>query len=301
MMQLIFCLALVSDINPGAGTTGFSFIKVSPTAREAAMGSAALTLSDNAFGFWYNPSGIAGLKNRQLGVAYISYVAGIQSGAISYAQPGKTLTWGAGGYYLNSGLMPRTDEFGTEYGTFGASYLDLNGALAFKPLDKLQVGAGLKVIYGGIDTFWTIGAAADLGATYDLPLAGLRASLVARNLGVTARPFIDQNENLPVDLALGVGWQPLSGVLLDLEAHQPLDNNLEIRLGGEAWLHKYVCLRLGLTSAGSDLKEHGGADVLAGLSAGLGVRFRQFELDYSFTPMVILDNSHRVSFRYSFI
>ena len=301
MMHLVLCLALVSDINPNAGTTGFNFIKVSPTAREAAMGSAAISLSDNAFGFWYNPSGIAGLKQRQLGVAYISYVAGIQSGAISFAQPLKGLTWGVGGYYLNSGLMPRTDENGTEYGTFGASYLDLNGAVALRPLDKLQIGAGLKAIYGGIDTFWTVGIAADVGASYDLPLAGLRASLVARNLGITTRPFIAQREKLPVDLGLGLGFEPLKGLKLDLEAHQPLDDNLEVRLGAEAWVHKYVCLRLGLTTAGSDLKEQGGADVLAGLSTGLGVRFRQFELDYSFTPMVILDNSHRISFRYSFI
>jgi hypothetical protein len=133
---------------------------------------------------------------------------------------------------------------------------------------------------------------------------GLKASLVARNLGVTVKPFQPNaqtviRDKLPTEFALGFGYAPASALLLGLEVLKPLDNNLEARLGVEGWIHKYVCLRGGLTTAGSDLKAGSGWDFAAGLSTGLGVRIRQFELDYSFTPMVILDNAHRVSFRYN--
>jgi hypothetical protein len=292
---------LTGVIDPNVGTSGFNFLKVAPTAREAAMGNAAIGLCNNAFGLWYNPANLAAQEGRQFGISYISYPAGINSGSVTYAMPMTDAGFGIGGYYLNGGSMKRTDENGSELGTFSASYLNVNIAYSRKLAGKLMAGAALKLIYGGIDTFWTAGLGADLGLSYDLPVTGLRACLVARNLGVSVKPLVEKRDNLPIDIAAGFGYQPSSGLKFDLEAHKPLDNNLDVRIGAEGWIHKYVCLRLGITSAGSDLKSGGGGDVLAGLSTGLGVKYRQFELDYAFTPMVILTNAHRISIRYSFL
>jgi hypothetical protein len=298
MISVLIGLVLVSDMNPNVGTSGFNFLKVPPTAREAAMGNVAIGFSDNAFGIWYNPAGLAAQKGRQVGVGYISHVAGVQSGTVAFSAPLPLATVGIGGYYVNSGPMKRTDENGGEYGSFSASYLDLDVA-ASKRFLGLAVGLGVKAIYGTIDSFWTLGLGGDLGISYEFPASGLRAGAAARNLGISVKPFRSQNDKLPTDLAVGVGYEPISGLRLGLEAHQPLDNNLDVRLGAEGWLNKYVCLRAGLTTAGGDLKSGGGTDILAGLSAGFGVRWHLLELDYSFTPMVILGNGHRVSFRIS--
>jgi hypothetical protein len=300
MMSFLLGLVLTADLNPEVGRTGFSFLKVTPTAREAAMGSTGIGLSDNLFGIWCNPAGLAGLSAKQLGVGYISYLGGVQSGAVAFALPADAITTGFGGYYLNSGRMARMDENMIQTGTFSASFLDLNLAGAKRLARRLELGVGVKVVYSGIDTFWTLGLAGNVGASYLLTVNGLRVSAAVRNLGAVLKPLVTKREELPLDIALGIGFQPSPSLALALEAHQPVDNDIEVRLGAEAWVHKYVCARLGITTVGGDLKSGGGSDILAGLSTGLGVKYRQFVLDYAFTPMVILGNAHRVSFRYSF-
>jgi len=299
MLAMLLSLTLIGEIGPDVGTTGFNFLKVPPTAREAAMGNAAIGFSDNAFGLWYNPAGIAELSVAQGGLSYISYIAGVQSGALAYVNPMKDKAFGIGAYYLNSGAMKRTDDLNTDLGTFSVSYLDVNPAFGWKPTDKLALGAGLKILYGKIDSFWTLGLGADLGVKYTL-MPGLHATFVAHNLGTSVKAFQTQTDRLPMDFGIGFGYEPVSRLRFDLEAHQPLDNKLEVRGGVEAWVWPVVCLRAGVTTAGGDLKGGGGSDILAGLSTGLGFRLTRYEVDYAFTPMVLLGNAHRISFRYSF-
>jgi long-subunit fatty acid transport protein len=299
MLEVLLSLTLVGSMSPDVGTTGFNFLRVTPTAREAAMGSVAVGFSDNAFGIWYNPAGIAGHKNAQVGAGYVSYLAGVQSGVLSFVKPLKGMNVGIGAYYLNSGWMKRTDENNTDLGRFCVSYLALDFTGSMKLAEMLSLGAGIKAIYGGIDSFRTIGLAADIGATYALPVSGLRASAVVRNLGVALKPYQTQKDKLPLAIAAGFGYDVAPGWKLGLEVNKPFDNNFELRLGAEGWVHKYFCLRAGMTTAGGDLKSGGGWDILAGLSGGLGVRVNRLELDYSFTPMVILGNTHRVSLQWN--
>lgn len=299
MVQILLSFALVGDIAPDAGTTGFNFLKVTPTAQEAAMGTAALGFSDNAFGIWYNPAGIVEMKTAQAGLSYISYVAGVQSGALAYVNPMKDKAFGVGAYYINSGEMKRTDDLNTDLGTFSVSYLDLNPAFGWQPMKKLSVGAGLKILYGKIDSFWALGLGADVGVKYAVTPV-LQASIVAHNLGTSLKAFENEADKLPTDFGIGFGYEPVSRLRLDLEVHQPLDNNLEVRFGAEGWVTQDVCLRAGYTTADADLKGGGGSDILAGLSAGLGFKMKRYELDYAYVPMVLLGNTHRISFRYSF-
>ena len=299
MLAMLLSLTLIGEIGPDVGTTGFNFLKVPPTAREAAMGNAAIGFSDDAFGLWYNPAGIAELTTAQGGLSYISYVAGVQSGALAYVNPMKDKAFGIGAYYINSGAMKRTDDMNTDLGTFTVTYLDVNPAFGWKPMDKLALGAGLKILYSKIDSFWTLGLGADIGVKYTL-MPGLQATFVARNLGTSVKAFQSQPTSCHGFWHRVQLCEPVSRLRFDLEVHQPLDNKLEVRGGVEAWVWPVVCLRAGITTAGGDLKGGGGSDILAGLSTGLGFRLKHYELDYAYTPMVLLGNSHRISFRYSF-
>ena len=168
-------------------------------------------------------------------MSYISYVAGVQSGALAYVNPMKDKAFGVGAYYINSGEMKRTDDLNTDLGTFSVSYLDINPAFGWQPMKKLSVGAGLKMLYGKIDSFWTLGLAADVGVKYTLS-PGLQATFVAHNLGSSLKAFETQTDKLPIDFGLGFGYEPVSRLRLDLEAHQPLDNKFEVRAGAEGWV-----------------------------------------------------------------
>lgn len=299
MIGTLLSLALICTQDPSVGTTGFNFLKITPTAREAAMGSAAIGFGDDAFGLWYNPAGLAGQRTSEAGLGYISYVGGVQSGVLSYVTPVKDKTFGLGAYFLNSGAMKRTDDMGDELGTFTTSFLDINGAGAWQLSKALAVGAGLKLIYGGIDSFSSIAVGVDLSAKY-LLTKDLWGSAVVHNLGLTVKAFETQADKLPMDIAVGFGYAPIRDVRLDLELHKPSDNNINVRLGGEAWVTKNICLRAGLTTPSSDLQYGGGSDIAAGISLGLGFKVSHVVVDYAFTPMIVLGNTHRISLQYSF-
>lgn len=299
MQALALVISLIA-IDPNAGTTGFDFLKVTPTAREAALGGASIGMAPSPMGFWFSPAHAASAENPRAHVGYLNYVAGIHIGSAAYSQPvGTDKGIGFGVVYLNSGTMKRTNANGEELGTFGVSFadLDLSGAMRFG--EALAVGVGVQGLYGSIDTFFTMGLAGNVGATYRLPVDGLTAGLAVKNLGLELKAFQANRDPLPIDFGLGLGYQPNPSLNLALDVHKPIDNRVGVRAGVEGWVAELLALRVGYNSDGVDLKSGGGSDILAGLSTGLGVRYRGYELDYCFIPMVELGVAHRISLAFS--
>lgn len=299
MLSLTLVIALVA-IDPNAGTTGFEFLRITPTAREAAMGGAAVGRAPGPMGFWFSPAHTVSAQDSRAHVGYINYIAGIHIGSAAYSQPlGADNGIGFGVYYLNSGTMKRTDESGKELGTFGVSYADLNLSGAMRVGDALAVGVGLQGLYGSIDTFFGMGLAGNVGATYQLPVDGLTVGLAAKNVGYQIKAFQSGRDPLPIDFGFGVGYQPNPSLNLALDAHKPIDNRINVRAGVEGWVADLLALRAGYSSDGVDLKGGGGSDILAGLTTGLGIRYLGYELDYCFIPMVELGVAHRLSLAFS--
>ncbi len=110
MFALTLFIALVG-IDPSAGTTGFDFLQLTPTAREAAMGGAAVGSAPSPMGFWFSPAHAATAESPRAHVGYLNYVAGVQTGSAAYSQPvGTDKGVGLGIVYLNSGTMKRTNS-----------------------------------------------------------------------------------------------------------------------------------------------------------------------------------------------
>jgi long-subunit fatty acid transport protein len=299
MQALTLVISLIA-IDPNAGTAGFDFLRITPTAREAALGGAAVGAAPSPMGFWFSPAHALSAESPRAHVGYLNYVAGIHIGSAAYSQPVATDKGvGFGVVYLNSGTMKRTNESGDELGTFGVSFADLNLSGAMRFGDALVVGVGAQGLYGSIDTFFTVGLAGNVGATYRLPVDGLTAGLAVKNLGLQLKAFQTNRDPLPIDFGLGLGYQPNPSLNLALDAHKPIDNRVSVRAGVEGWVADLLALRVGYNSDGVDLKSGGGSDILAGLSTGLGVRYRGYQLDYCFIPMVELGVAHRLSLAFS--
>ena len=298
MVVSALLLALIAA-DPGVGTSGFDFIRIVPTAGEAAMGAAALAKATSPMNFWYNPAHAAENDGQRAHFGYISYVAGIHVGSAAFSQRlEQDKGIGVGIVYLNSGSMKRTDERGNELGTFGVSYADLNVSGGWELAEFVVVGAGVQGLYGSIDTFYTVGLAGNAAVKVNFPvngLAGLNAALVAQNLGLTVKPYNTQRDPMPMSFGAGIGYDINEAVRFGLDVVKPLDNRLQFSAGVEGWIGEVLALRAGYNSLGPDLKSGGGTDILAGLSTGLGVRYRGYQLDYCFTPMVQLGMAHRLS------
>ncbi len=298
MMAIALVLSLLA-VDPNAGTVGFDFLRVVPTAREAALGGATAGLGEGPMAPWYNPAHavLAGGPRAQL--SYNGYVAGIHIGSAAYAQSvGPDRGVGLSVVYLNSGTMKRTDPQGNEQGTYGASYADVSFNGAMRAGGLFTVGAGLQGLYGSIDTFFTIALAGNVGATFEVPveeLTGLTIGASARNVGYQVKAFQEGRDPMPVEFTVGLGYSPNASVNVMLDVAKPLDNRILVRGGIEGWVADLLVLRAGYNSLGQDLKSGGGEDILAGVSAGLGIRYRGYQVDYCFVPMVELGPTHRFS------
>lgn len=299
MLALTLVITLVG-IDPNAGTTGFDFLRLTPTAREAAMGGAGVGSAPNPMGFWFSPAHALSAEGPRAHVGYLNYVAGIQTGSAAYTQPvGTDKGIGFGVVYLNSGTMKRTNERGEEFGTFGVSYANLNLSGAMRLGDALSFGAALQGLYGSIDTFFGLGLAGNIGATYQLPFDGLTVGLAVKNVGYQLKAFQAGRDPLPIDFGLGLGYEPNPSLNLVLDAHKPIDNRVIVRAGVEGWVADLMAVRVGYSTDGVDLKAGGGEDILAGLTTGLGFRWHGYQLDYCFIPMVELGVAHRLSLAFS--
>jgi hypothetical protein len=299
-MTVLAILAALLAANGDAGVSGFDFLRVPPTAREAAMGGAAIAGATSPLGFWYSPARVGAVAGQSAQFGYLSYIAGIQLGSLAYAQPvGSQANVGLGVVYLNSGSMKRTNERGENLGTFSSSYAGINASGALKPVAGLTIGLGIQGLYGTIDTFFSVGAVANVGASYDLPVPGLRAGLAVSNAGLQLKTFGAERDPMPLDIGIGLAYQPNPALALALDVHKPTGSDVTVSTGIEGWVGELLALRLGYNSAGSDLKSGSGADVLAGVTTGLGVRYRGYQLDYCFIPMVQLGAAHRISLSFS--
>lgn len=302
MLGLILSFLIFNvDPNPNAGVTGYAFLRISPSAKTAAMANTTIGFETNSsisgFDFMYNPA--TNISNTNISTGYISYLADISLGAIGYAQAKPLVFLKSGGIgvtYLNSGQMKRTDEQGSELGTFAVSYLNLNAIGSVNLLnDQLTVGAGIKLLYGSIDTFIGLAGALDLGLRYKPTIPNLTLGAVVKNLGVSFKPFDETNDELPLDIGIGTSYLLTNNITLAFDIHKPTDNSMLFNFGVQAWLNDYLALRTGYTSLGKYYKTGGSADILSGFSVGLGVKYSKYQLDYSFTPMGDLGRLHHIS------
>ncbi len=292
----LLLLLLVINADANAGVAGFDFLRIPPTAREAALGGAAVASATSPLGFWYSPANAGTIQEQRAQFGYLNYVAGIHVGSLAYAQPlsGKGGA-GIGIVYLNSGMMKRTNERAENLGTFSASYAGINASAALQPIERLTIGLGLQGLYGSIDTFFSLGVIGSAGANYNLPLAGARLGLAVTNAGFQVKAFGAERDPMPLDIGVGASYQPNPALTIAIDVHKPWGNDLALRAGIEGWVAELLALRLGYNSTGSELRYGSGADVLAGLTTGIGIRFRGYELDYCFVPMVQLGAAHRIS------
>lgn len=299
MAVILLALSLI-PIDPDAGSVGFDFLHISPTAREAALAGAAVARPQGAMAFFYNPANLSQTAVASGEITYINYPAGIHLGSLAYDQPlGSNKGVGVGVFYLNSGTMKRTNDQGDEMGIFGSSYVNLNVSGGLRVIDQLSLGIGVSGLYGAIDTFFSLGVAGSFGAIYEIPGYHLHLGFTASNLGLEIKTFSGSRDPLPLEFAWGAAYEPIPALNLNASLHKPIDNRLNFRAGIEGWVNNYLVLRGGYSSLGADLAYGGGSDVLAGFTTGFGIRYQRYQFDYCFVPMVVLGVVHRLSLSFS--
>jgi len=260
--------------------------------RPAGMGEAFTGLADDENALFYNPAALALLNKLSANTLYESHFGA--SDFASAALAGRS--FGVGFLLFNFRTMDIRDEQDEKAGTFGYSNFGLMGALGMRGLPLLRLenlAFGLKLKFLSINTLeegrgW--GLALDPGLMLALgnlgPLSDVRLGLMLENLlSLGVRYANGRVERWRFGLRLG------TSAVIAQRFKAALDFSPGgLHLGGE----------LPIKTGFGDLFVRLGARGGLSLSLGLGLKFKNFRIDYAYIAHPQLTDSQRLSIAFEF-
>ncbi len=281
---LLTLLLFFNAAHAAPGDAGAAFLKIPVDARIVGAGEAGVASAAGAAALYYNPAGLSHIEKYNILFMHNSWIAGMYHEYFAAGfQIKKFGALGLSFNYVGSGKLPRITIRGDTIGEFSASDWAL-GAGYGRDFGALRIGLGFKYMSEKNDSFGSGAFAADLGATYDAPVKGLRAGLSLCNLGT--KITLDQESfSLPWLLRFGLRYEMKSAAL----NQEFLFSNaaaIGIGLGAEYRIAKVLALRLGYRTGPT-------YEGFSGLRAGLGIAIRKFAIDYAFAPYGLIGSAHR--------
>ena len=132
--------------------------------------------------------------------------------------------------------------------------------------------------------------AIDAGLIYKTKIENLQFGFAMKNFG-TKMKYIQEKESLPLNFQTGLEYAVIpENLKLLLDASKFIDNDIKIHSGVE-WNINILSLRMGYNSL---------SDIGNGLTAGLGLKYKQIKVDYAFEPQGDFGDSHRFSMTIAF-
>jgi len=204
---LAVCIPIVSWAQIG-GNSIYNFLQLMPNARVGAMGGYAIATPEDDLGLaLQNPSLLNANVKHQVSLNYVNHLADITNGNFAYAGHlnKQNITLAGGIQYINYGNFTRMSPDGAFLGVFNAGEYAfyLSGA---KPLSKkFNAGATVKYIYSNLDTYNSLGLAADAAITYYSNDKLFTAAAVLSNFGTQITTYSNNNnfESMPTNLQIG--------------------------------------------------------------------------------------------------
>jgi len=317
ILSLFIVLSFYSAKGQIGGENTYRFLDLESSARVAATGGGLIAVMDSdvnlALG---NPALLNEGMSQQATLSFVDYFSGINYGHGAYAHHlDSVATFMANFQYLNYGKFIGANEFGDKTGTFtGGDYTLALGASTV--IDSLySIGANLKFIYSGIDSYSSFGMAMDLGATYHNPNKRFTASGVLRNIGYQFSGYTDDHhDKLPFEIQVGISqrlehapfrfsftlenlqkWDltytdptikpqidPVTQELEEIKAPSFLEKGMRhVVVGGELLLLKVFHVNFGFNYRRRQELKLINKPGMTGFSVGFDMKIKKFQLSYA--------------------
>jgi hypothetical protein len=308
-----------------SSATSVPSFKLMRGARPAAMAGAYTAVAQDTDSLYWNPAGLNGLREVQLTANHLEWLDGVRDETLALGVPLYGFgAWGLGMTYLYATDEGR-DNFGNRTGSFSNFDFSAMASFALMLGDDGSVGANYKIIrqgygpeqgYDSLDGYpsgygygsgqglpgrtFSMGSGFDLGFQYkgffDRKLVlGFTAMNMGTNvaLGSAALP-------LPLTLRLGTEIKPVQNLNLSTDyEYQPYDYFASWKFGGE-YAFPWADERKAFVRLGYLIGPENTEGSLAGLSAGLGLQWGAWTVDYAFLPKGDLGISHMFSISLGF-
>ncbi len=327
-MKIIPTILLIVSINFISAQVGgervFSFLNITTSAHQAALGGEALTINDDVNQPLWNPATISKYMDNHAAVNYVNYLTDVNMGSATFAHliNRRFGTIHGGIQYLNYGDFIGADENGVETGAFSARDLAISVGYAYNiPWSNFYIGSNIKFLSSKIENYTSQGAALDFGVYYFSDEKPYSVTAVIRNLGYQFTPYDEIREDLPLEIAVGASYKledvPLKWHLTinnlqqwNIAVANPSDNKTDLEgntttkdinfftnairhvvIGGEFFPDKGFNIRFGYNFRRAAELKLTETRTFAGISAGFGLKMGRLKLDYAFTKYHPAENT----------
>ncbi len=175
----------------------------------AGLGGAYTSIADDGTSPIYNPAGVnyiqdnniitANYSSSMIGLGNILYFSYI--GNIKGAQKiGVSFIWQG---FDNLEVYSYNQ---TKGGLYSLTYLQIGLTSAIRIFKNFDIGFTVKFFYSNIDTYSINSLDADIGIMYS-PFKNFRVGLTCKNIVPLGYKFIQEKEDLPADIKLGVSYR----------------------------------------------------------------------------------------------
>ena len=307
MFKFIRFLIFFPILSVSAGSmenAGFEFLRSEIGARPVSMAGAFVSIPGDMHGIAYNPASLVGVRDQSIAITYVDHLADFKAGFVGFSKSVPEIgMFGVSITYMNYGSMQRTDILGNGLGSFAPGDVLFSGTYGRLFGENLHCGVSLKFIHSKIDQYVATALAGDLGVIYRIPEKSVDIGFSVLNLGTSLNAFRDEHEKLPAEYRLGVSNQlahlPLL-INLNLIKYPDQDSNflggIYWALGGEFTLSENLFLRWGYNSRGIEEKVNSSRDRFAGVSLGLGIHYKKYRFNYSFSSYGLVGTINQLTF-----
>lgn len=281
----------------------FKFLQLDQSPRASALAGSFVSNNDDPNVIFYNPAGIAYLKDSPVSFSFVKHLLDINSAAFAYSRNFEGIgRFGAAVQYINYGSFDGRTIDGIETGEFGAG--EFAAIIGYSNLlgENFYYGANVKFIFSGIADRSSTGLAADLGLHYSIPEERWNFGFSILNLGSQISKYYSYSEKLPLDIRFGFSKTLLHFPLTFFASLNKLNGEYDsfgerfqqFTFGGEFRLSSVVKLRLGYDNEKRKEFKIGGTAGLAGLNLGVGILISNYNFDYSFSSFGEVGAIHRI-------
>ncbi len=244
------------------------FSQSDPGARQIALSHSTTALSNDVFAFFNNPSGLAQFNWREIGVYYSPSPFGLSELAHGYAAFSEPFSFGTiGAGFMTYGFeLYRETKFGLSFSTVIEERFFLGASIFYQNLKIENYGSDGSILLnlGGLSYI-----------TSDLRLGFYLSNLARATYG-------DEPDQIPVRYNLGISYDALPELSLNGALEKELGFPVSFRFGVEYLIIQYLSLRMGTNTEPSTY------------SAGVGIHYSYFNLDYSLMSHQDLGLTHQV-------
>jgi outer membrane protein OmpA-like peptidoglycan-associated protein len=296
----------------GVGYSGAPFLKISPAARQVAMGEAFTALSNDVNLMRYNVGGLGGIKFPSLGVNFNTWIDDTQQGNIAFAYPFKNIgVIGLDMTYFDEGQITQLDQNFVPVGGNGISgdiLMSLGYGRFWGSEGDIQYGFGLagKYLTQSLVGETSSVFAMDAGLQVRLPrLLAFGAGI--QNFGLSKMKFDVWQSPLPEIYKLGAALiLPIAGnadnlteLTLAADALYTKKEQIKYFLGSELFISHVFALR-----GGYKFNETSMSNWAAGFGVNIPASWlgsSMLRLDYAYAPLPAFDEAaHRFSLHFAF-